>query len=129
LAEESAPADTLDPSIQRVEVVGQWSMAGEFGRYRIVKMEVTGEHALARVYMQWLADEPANEGGKVIKSMPLDEVGLPILSNITWTMRRLSKNRLEMLMLGILPDGKRGSWNVTAFEPGRIQVGPRLRLK
>jgi hypothetical protein len=129
LADDSTPANTLDPSIHRVEVVGKWSMAGEFGRYRIVKMEVMGEHALARAEMQWLADEPAHEGGKVIKSVPLDEVGLPILSNITWTIRRISKNRLELRVSGILPDAKKGSWDVTALEPGRVQIGPRLRLR
>jgi hypothetical protein len=126
-AADTTPAEALDPSVHRVEVLGQWSTDGEFGRYRIVKMEVMGEHVVTRVEIQWLADEPASVGGRVIRSVPLDEVGLPMLSDITWTIRNARRNRLAMRISGILPDGKRGAWNVIASMPGSVKVGIRIR--
>jgi hypothetical protein len=121
-ANGATPAASLDPSIHRVDLMGTWSVNNEFGRYRMVKMEVIGDHVLTRIEIQWLADEPAETGGSIIKSIPLDEVGLPMLSNTTWVVRGVRNNRLSLQVSGTLPTGQRRSWMVVVLTPGVVHV-------
>src|SRR4051794_31778656 len=76
---DGALSGSLLPSIHKVEVTGRWSENEMFGRYRIIKLEEMGDHLVSRIEVQWLANEPAEHGGRVVESRALDEVGLPIL--------------------------------------------------
>ena len=87
-AQATQPGDsfvaTLPPSISLVSSGGSWVDGNQQGTYRIVAVTTGWDHLQSRLYIQWIAEDDAQQKLTIAATTHVTEIGMGVITGATF---------------------------------------------